>query len=664
MFISFDGSDDQEPQTGGEGEAVAMLSFPCMDEATRPPAPPVADFPAGCEVELIDYYRGKEAQTAEFWDYAVELLYSTVRQTRQEVTVVRHSGDYSYVTLEINPELKVGCHLYRACLREPKVRFRRYADMATEPEPAAASHTSNQLVNPQLLTSPDEKSKKLFDKTISRGNKAFQAKEYTTAIEYYTTAHSLQVSLSEKLRALANRSAAHLALRDFPSALEDALACVLYDPKDVAGYCRTGNVYRVIRQFDRAEEMYSAALKLQPRNEQIRMLQISNAASAHFRSKTSKMFDTKKIPIEVNMPAVDQFVVTCRDPVYQSAVIFSEKPVYAIGIPVGGQATARGDSFWCANCLKSLVKKETVLAHLQSEQAKAFASGKYPAVGELFPCSKGCSQMYCSAACRDEAWTAHHCVECTRGGRWAEGMERLESWLRHSPLPLQSRANILLTVRILAVCSALPRDGPNGKPLKDSANELLRFFSRCPPDSGMESAVLTPCFEALCNAFSRDEARALNFVLFCRCFYIVKRCGVIFCASSWSTFKENADTNLEALKSGISSADPALMQGLEEIIKTSIPGVHNRAVGLFEILSLCQKPTAGVRPTTLTATGVGQQQVVSASPLSPDSNMDEAEGPNAKLRPTPDIKHGVHVVASSPISKGGHIVIDCLMLTM
>lgn len=104
-------------------DCLEFPSFDALDNVDRPPPPSITDYPIGCEVELVDIDFAKTAQTPELWEPFMDTLFS---QGRRSVRVVRHQGDYTFVVCENNPELIIGCTLYRACLSEPKVRFKKY----------------------------------------------------------------------------------------------------------------------------------------------------------------------------------------------------------------------------------------------------------------------------------------------------------------------------------------------------------------------------------------------------------------------------------------------------------------------------------------------------------------------------------------------------------
>lgn len=111
-----------------EEEPLEFPTFFVMDDEDRPPPPSEDDFPVGCYVELVDSTTARTAQTAELWEGFMDALFKPKRR----VLVKRHVGDYTFVICDDDPEQVVGCTLYRACLKEPKVKMRKYIPQSEE----------------------------------------------------------------------------------------------------------------------------------------------------------------------------------------------------------------------------------------------------------------------------------------------------------------------------------------------------------------------------------------------------------------------------------------------------------------------------------------------------------------------------------------------------
>ena len=85
-------------------EIFELPQFDNMETDDRPLAPDEVDYPVGCEVELVDTVSARIAQSDEFWEPLMDELF---RKPKLRVTVVRHSGDFSFVLChDFEPDLK------------------------------------------------------------------------------------------------------------------------------------------------------------------------------------------------------------------------------------------------------------------------------------------------------------------------------------------------------------------------------------------------------------------------------------------------------------------------------------------------------------------------------------------------------------------------------
>ena len=624
-FISFLPADDDQPSPS----TPPMLEFPAelQQSDEGPSAPCMSEYPLGCVAGLLHVERAREIH-GSFWEPIMEELF---RQPGIKVTIVRHQNqqqdvksDFTFVTAEMQDGLTVGCHVHRACLKEPKVKAERYTDLPEVSLPPAGSSVlgpPGKHPVPGRLAPMDEAMNLRFQKALSKGNSAFKQKKFDDALLQYNkavTIASAKLPNSDRCRAHANRSAAQLALRDYPSALEDALTCLRLDPRNVQGYCRAGNVYRVIRQFERAEEMYCSALKLQPASEQIRTMQRENKASAYFRSKLASV----STGIEVAQVR-DTFSVVTKITAEPGRTLFTERPTLAVGVPSQNRDSV---SLWCAFCLRSLAKKAAVLDSIKSAKGKEFTAKHYEDNHSEVHCSHNCGTVYCSVSCRDLAWESFHCVECTSAGRWADGMNKLHLYCRNSPFSPMIQAQLFLAVRML---SSLAAQTSKGSLLKERSREVYRYLPQGSRNSKFET-LLIGAHDALHESFTNEETTALNFVFFSACFAQVARGAIAFQCSSWASFLSIAETHLQLLQE--TKADEQHMSHLKEIVQleaASIPGVVNKCIGLFDIMSCC-------------------------------SQESENMAANAVVRAATNIRSSkLHVVATLPVSRNADIVLDC-----
>lgn len=93
-----------------------------------------------------------------------------------------------------------------------------------------------------------------------QGNKAFQAKDYDTAIDLFTKA----IQLDPQNHVLfSNRSGANSGKRQWAAALEDAEACIKINPSWPKGYARKGAALHGSKKYDEAITAYEEGLKLE-----------------------------------------------------------------------------------------------------------------------------------------------------------------------------------------------------------------------------------------------------------------------------------------------------------------------------------------------------------------------------------------------------------------
>lgn len=115
-------------QPPADDDEMAMTfdfpEFEPFEPDDRPPAPDEDDFPIDCTVDLVDADAARLAQTAALWEPFMENLF----RGRTLAVVKRHRGDYTFLMCQDqdNPSVMIGCTLYRACLKEPKVKMKKY----------------------------------------------------------------------------------------------------------------------------------------------------------------------------------------------------------------------------------------------------------------------------------------------------------------------------------------------------------------------------------------------------------------------------------------------------------------------------------------------------------------------------------------------------------
>ena len=95
----------------------------------------------------------------------------------------------------------------------------------------------------------------------AKGNACLQAKEFTTAISWYTAA--IEKDGTNHVF-YSNRSAAHLNLGDATAA--DAESCIKVKPDWAKGYSRKGAALHKLNRMAESVASYEAGLKIDPSN--------------------------------------------------------------------------------------------------------------------------------------------------------------------------------------------------------------------------------------------------------------------------------------------------------------------------------------------------------------------------------------------------------------
>lgn len=99
----------------------------------------------------------------------------------------------------------------------------------------------------------------------AKGNAAFAAKDYQTAIQHYTDAIAAAKGPEDAIHVLySNRSACYSGLKQWEKALEDAEETIKQNPTFAKGYGRKGGALHGARRLEEAIEAYELGLKQAP----------------------------------------------------------------------------------------------------------------------------------------------------------------------------------------------------------------------------------------------------------------------------------------------------------------------------------------------------------------------------------------------------------------
>eukprot|EP00667_Euglena_gracilis_P001817 EG_transcript_1817 len=125
--------------------------------------------------------------------------------------------------------------------------------------------------NPSTIAVPLDKTEKMSDKEKAlefknKGNAAFQAGDYQTAILFFTKGIEHDLNNPTNYIFYSNRSAAYFALPDYKSALQDAETVLRLKPDWPKGYSRKGAALVGCKMLPQAIEAYREGLKYDPTN--------------------------------------------------------------------------------------------------------------------------------------------------------------------------------------------------------------------------------------------------------------------------------------------------------------------------------------------------------------------------------------------------------------
>ncbi|EAU38572.1 conserved hypothetical protein [Aspergillus terreus NIH2624] len=105
----------------------------------------------------------------------------------------------------------------------------------------------------------------MADALKAEGNKAFSAKDYSTAVDKFTQAIAIE---PENHILYSNRSAVYSAQGEYQKALDDANKATEIKPDWSKGWSRKGAAYRGLGDLLAAHDAYEEALKIEPGNDQ------------------------------------------------------------------------------------------------------------------------------------------------------------------------------------------------------------------------------------------------------------------------------------------------------------------------------------------------------------------------------------------------------------
>lgn len=134
-----------------------------------------------------------------------------------------------------------------------------------------------------------------------QGNDAFKAKNYASAIQYFTDAINL---VPEKAEYYSNRCAAYQKTTDLNGALADAEKCLSLTPDWIKGFHRKGSTLFLMKEYPKAVACYAAGLAIDAEDEVL--MEGIAAAQKEMAKKKKGRGKTKKAAGKDETKAVDE----------------------------------------------------------------------------------------------------------------------------------------------------------------------------------------------------------------------------------------------------------------------------------------------------------------------------------------------------------------------
>lgn len=121
-------------------------------------------------------------------------------------------------------------------------------------------------MNVKMSAASKAESEKIAEEKKLEGNKAITAKDYASAVTYYTEAIELSSDGPNSHIYFTNRAAAHCYLRNYQSAVADCERSIALAPDYVKAYSRLGLANFFMERYEKAVEAYQVAVDLEPDN--------------------------------------------------------------------------------------------------------------------------------------------------------------------------------------------------------------------------------------------------------------------------------------------------------------------------------------------------------------------------------------------------------------
>ncbi|KAI6098852.1 TPR-like protein [Pisolithus croceorrhizus] len=155
-----------------------------------------------------------------------------------------------------------------------------------------------------------------------KGNEAFKAGDYPTAIGHYTTAI---LADGDDPTFYLNRAAAYLKLGKNEDAERDSTKVLSLNPNNVKAFFRRGQARRPLGNFDGARQDFNEALRLEPSNISVKN-ELADLEKASREMQAKPVPRRRRVPIEVIEPEADKPPATKDEPLLQPVLSRDLRP--------------------------------------------------------------------------------------------------------------------------------------------------------------------------------------------------------------------------------------------------------------------------------------------------------------------------------------------------
>merc|ERR1712029_1045354 len=133
-------------------------------------------------------------------------------------------------------------------------RTPEYKANLSEVEAAIKKSEEEAYINPELA-----------DQEKLKGNESFKSGDWANAVKHYTEALKRNPN---DAKIFSNRAACYTKLNAFDLVLKDCDASIAIDPAFVKAYLRKANALKVMGQTQKAMDVYSKAMELDPNSDE------------------------------------------------------------------------------------------------------------------------------------------------------------------------------------------------------------------------------------------------------------------------------------------------------------------------------------------------------------------------------------------------------------